>query len=147
MIITESRWRKWLFLPYISVQPEWVEELCVRREVPIDVVNGANWTGLREEYRWTEEVHDWLFESGGRWSLERCGGTDDFRSGTQARIWFRHMKNVTMFKLTFGGRERPKDLGPKIKMTKQTVKAKSRKLKATWSLEPPTVIRTFGPGI
>ena len=140
MIISECKWRKRLFLPYISVQPEWVEELCVRKPVPQDVIYGASWTGIREEYVWSEEVHDWLYESGGRWSLERCKSTDDFKDGTQARIWFRHMKNVTLFKLTFGGRERPKDIHNPLGITKKIVQAKSRALKTTWSMNAPVSI-------
>lgn len=136
MIISENNWRKWLGLPYISVQSEWLEELC--EEVP-GVARGnpsASWTGRYTEYRWTGEVHDWLFECGGRWSLEHGKLKQDFEAGNQARIWFRHMKNVTLFKLTFGGRQRPKD-APKFKLVSQKVVARSRKLAATWNPSPP----------
>lgn len=134
MIISESKWRKWLGLPYISVQPEWVEELCDRFDIPTAVANGTRWA----EYRWSEEVHDWLFQSGGRWSLEHCRSTGDFMTGDQARIWFRSMKNVTLFKLTFGGKDRPKDMPLTFGVTKQAICASVRKLNATWTINPPT---------
>lgn len=135
MIISESKWRKRLGLPYISVQPEWVEELCERRD-QADQHNNAVWTSTDGDYRWSERVHDWLFESGGRWSLERCYASSDFATGQQARIWFRSMKHVTLFKLTFGGQTRPKIMGFGIQ--KQVVNAKSRKLNATWTWSPPS---------
>jgi hypothetical protein len=80
-----------------------VEELCQ----PI-ISSRGQWTRRREEYCWTAEVMDWLYERGGRFSLERCGLLSDFREGRQAGIWFRDVKRVTLFKLTFGGQQPPR---------------------------------------
>jgi len=136
MLIEEVKWRKWLGLPYISVQGEWLEEFYQRKLNQGDV-SSARWTGGFEEYRWAKPIRDWLQESGGRYKLEKCGQASDFAVGRQAKIWFRDMKNVTMFKLAWGGAKKPEDPPVVFGVTRTLVKAKSRKLKGTWSLQPP----------
>lgn len=105
MIISESKWRKWLGLPYISVQGEWPLEL--NEIVESDDIRADNWTGLYAEYRWPAETHDWLHDQTTNWSLEHCRRLGDFSNGQQARIWFRDKKLVVMFKLIHGGKTRP----------------------------------------
>lgn len=134
MKIEEVKWRKRLGLPYISVQGEWLEEFYERKLNQGDV-SSARWTGGFEEYRWAKPIRDWLEESGGRYTLEKCGMASDFAVGRQAKIWFRDMQNVTLFKLTWGG-QKPPEIPPLIfGVTKTLVTAKSRKLSATWTLQ------------
>lgn len=138
MIIREVKWRKWLGLCWISVQGEWLEEFN-ERKIPQKGVVTSSWVSGWHEYRFAKPILDWLEESGGRWSTEPCLNVSDFQKGEQARIWFRSMRNVTMFKLAWGGQTRPKE-GLDIQMMKQTVTAKTRALSAKWTLSAPTVI-------
>lgn len=104
MLIVEHPRR--FFRRKISVQPEWLEELCVESERSTGT-NSASWTGMTQEYHWDPEVLEWLENHCKSWKAERCKHTGDFLFGLQARIWFARKQDAAMFKLRFGGKSCP----------------------------------------
>lgn len=134
MIIKECNWRRLLGLRWISIQGEWISELNYRLIRQDPAYDPARWTGIGHEYEWQPQIVDWLDQSTPTARREKCREASDFATNNQAKIWFRRKQDVVMFKLAFGGQKKPDSDG--FSITRTTVQAKSRQLKATWTMNP-----------